>query len=106
MMAESQGWEARVHKIQKKKLYDQNCKTCQTSFKTNRKDVVYCCYSCSKAKMPDYDKIKTANQKWLNSEPKKPKKNKISFTILNRQAEWKRVWDDDSWSKKFNMYRG
>lgn len=49
-------------------------------------------------------KIKAANEKWLNPTPRK--KPKYSFSQLNRMAEWKRLHDDEFWTKRFNAKRG
>ncbi len=86
-----------------KPSYNHACKTCQQEFKSGHKHRVYCSEICSR-KGENAKKIKAANEKWLNPTPRK--KPKYSFSQLNRMAEWKRLHDDESWTKRFNAKRG
>jgi hypothetical protein len=87
----------------KKPFLDYICKTCQAQFKSRRKGRVYCSPECRKKDELKMH-IQTCNDKWMNPPPRK--KPKYSLSQLNRMAEWKRVWGDESWLKRFNAIRG
>lgn len=91
----------------KKEIYNHNCQQCGREFQNNRKVSKYCDFACShKSKLvsPE-EKIRRANEKWLKGEKLKPKTPK-SYGQLNREAEWKRVWDDQSWTSHYGAVRG
>jgi hypothetical protein len=93
-------------KTKKKMVYDHVCKKCKSFFKSNKKASLYCSFGCisRSGKKSNEEKIKEANEKWLLDKPRK--KPKYSIKDVNKMMEWKRVWDDNSWSQSFNMYRG
>lgn len=92
------------HEVKKKTIHNHFCRKCKMEFKSNRKNSVYCSLGCSIPRMSQEDRIKKANEKWLNPEEKK--KSKWNFGQLNRMAEYKRVFDDQSWTQNYNRYRG
>lgn len=105
----SQGITGKRHQLIVKKIYNSICPVCNEPFEYNSKVIKYCIFGCAKAvksgrMISQEDKIKAANAKWL--EPKKPRKKGKSFAQLNREAEWRRVWDDESWTRNFNANRG
>ncbi len=91
----------------KKNVYELICSTCHVGFVSNSKNIKYCSHGCcvNSYKMSPEDKIRIANEKWLNGENKVIKKKK-SLSQLNKEAEWKRVFDDESWTNRFNTSRG
>lgn len=79
------------------------CESCGVEFKPTNKRSRFCTYSCKAItfRKPEQDKIAKANANWL-----KPKKsNGFSFGKANRQSEWKRVNDDNTWLNRFQGYR-
>lgn len=96
-------------RIKVKDVYSKICLVCNESFECNSKAIKYCSFGCAKAvktgrPTSQEDKIKAANAKWL--EPTKPRKKGKSYAQLTREAEWRRVWDDESWTRNFNANRG
>jgi hypothetical protein len=57
----------------------------------------------SSKRMPEDEKIKRANERWLNPKTKKP--TNWSFALQNRRDEYKRIMDDNSWLKRFKGNR-
>ncbi len=86
-----------------KPKYDYKCKVCEAEFKSGQKNRLYCTEICRK-KDYNQNKINSANDKWIENKPRK--KPKYSFHQLNAMAEWKRLYQDDSWMKSFKAYRG
>lgn len=103
----SQGSYSKAHEVKKKKIHKHECKKCKTPFESNRANSVYCSFGCSyNAKSVNSDdRIKAANERWLSPAVPK-KKSKWSIDDLNKMSEWKRVWDDESWTRRFNARRG
>ena len=88
-----------VAKKPKPQIRDFICKDCGKKFQSTHKRRVFCSKECAY-----HYPIKKANEKWLNPKPKK--KPKYSLVQLDRMAEWKRIHDDNSWTNRFNGYRG
>jgi len=86
-----------------KQKYDYKCKVCEAEFKSGQKNRLYCTEICRKK---DYhqNKLNSANDKWIENKPRK--KPKYSMRQLNEMAEWKRLYQDDSWMKSFKACRG
>lgn len=97
------GYSGETYK--EKKLPKLFCENCDEPFQAISKKSRFCSSRCTGAnKNKKYkEKILKGNENWLNPKPKK--KMQTSFAQLDRQFEWKRVWDDESWTKKFNTYR-
>ena len=92
----------------KKEVFDKTCLKCQEPFKTNRAKGKYCSYGCARASTrPNaQEKIMVANAKWLARTESPMKRRGFSMAKLNKQAEWRRVWDDDSWTRHYQSVRG
>ena len=79
------------------------CQHCEQEFESGHKHRLFCSKTCSeKGKIKQ--KIKGANEKWAEDKPKK--KPKYNFSQLNRMSEWKRLYDDETWTNRFNGRRG
>lgn len=95
------------HKVKKKKVFTLVCKRCKSDFEANTPGRKYCSFGCSSfVGLSEEEKIRKANEDWLNNKPKYVPKRKKSFAQLNREMEWKRVWDDESWARNYQMFRG
>lgn len=95
-------------KVKQKKVFNLVCRRCNEGFESNSAVRKYCSYGCGIAsKTPtESEKIAKANEDWLNNKTKYVPKRKKSFAQLNREMEWKRVWDDESWARVYGSYRG
>jgi hypothetical protein len=93
--------------IKKKVVYERICEVCDEPFQTNRKNQRDCSFGCSQSRksLTADEKIKRANLRWLDDKHKPPA-NKKGFRQLNREAEWRRVWDDNSWNNHYAHIRG
>jgi len=96
------------HEIKKLRVHEHICKMCNSKFESNRKDTKKCSFGCQLAskRKNQQDKIAEANERWLNSTEKKPNSGQKSYSRLNKESEWRRVWNDDSWTKNYKIYRG
>lgn len=91
------GRAAKLHKNPKSYI----CPVCGDGFESTYNNAKYCSEKCLRKKTSG---VLEANAKWIADEPKR--KPKYSFTQLNRFAEWKRVFDDNSWLKAYKGFRG
>lgn len=101
------GRHADKHKVKKRAIYTKICPKCNSEFETNTQQRKYCSFGCSdNSKTTEQEKINKANERWLQDKPKYMPKNRKSYAQLDREAEWRRVWDDDTWTRNYRSYRG
>lgn len=81
-----------------KNIHQYICKCCNKIYMGDLTNNTFCSQECRKL-MP----TKRANEKWINPPPKK--RRKYTLRQLDKMAEWKRVWDDESWTNNFQAYR-
>jgi hypothetical protein len=100
------GRYGKKHKVKTVSVHKHICKQCNQPFESNRKNSAFCSFGCSRTQISQDKQIQAANERWLNPKPRKKPKKPKSFAQLNREAEWRRVWDDESWARNYNSYRG
>ena len=105
---EKSGRFGKKHKVKIKPVHLKICDTCGEEFESNRKNSRACSFGCSlgATRQTQDEKISKANARWLNPIPRKPNPKRKSYSQLNREAEWRRVWDDESWTRNYRSYRG